>query len=144
MITQKSMVIEKVVESGLKIGKAWLKAPPEQKIQQILVAVDPANDCRASIEHAIGLASIFGSTVALAHFYQEPYVLEGSLHSRHCDVFKMPRRQVFAELNDLLRRVHCTGAKDGLRTKESRRTISRAFEVDTRRQPREKQESECA
>ena len=104
MITQKSMVIEKVVESGLKIGKARLKAPPELKIQQILVAVDPANDCRASIEHAIGLASIFGSTVALVHFYQEPYVLEGSPHSRNCDVFKLQRRKVFAEFTDLLQR----------------------------------------
>jgi Universal stress protein family len=46
MITQKSMVIEVFVESGPKIGKARLKAPPEQKIQQILVPVDPANDCR--------------------------------------------------------------------------------------------------
>jgi universal stress protein A len=104
MTTQKSMVIEDFVESGPKIGKARLKAPPEQKIQQILVPVDPANDCRASIEQAIGLASIFGSTVALVHFYQEPYILEGSLHSRNCDVFKLQRRKVFADFTDLLQK----------------------------------------
>lgn len=101
---QKSMVVEGLAESGLKIGKARPKALPEQKIQQILVLVDPAHDCRASIEYAIGLASIFGSTVALVHFYQEPYVLEGCLHSRNCDVFKQQRRRVFAEFTELLQK----------------------------------------
>jgi hypothetical protein len=37
MKMQKSMVIEDFVESGSKIRKARPKAPPEQKIQQILV-----------------------------------------------------------------------------------------------------------
>ena len=104
MKMQKSMVIEDFVESGRKIGKARSKATPEQKLQQILVPVDPANDCRASIEHAIGLASIFGSTVALVHFYQEPYVLEGSLHPRNCDVFKPQRQKVLADFTDLLQK----------------------------------------
>jgi nucleotide-binding universal stress UspA family protein len=98
MITQKSVVIENFVESGPKIGKARLETLPEQKIQQILVPVDPANDCRASIEHAIALTSIFGSTVALVHF------LEGSLHPRNCDVFKLQRRKVFADFTDLLQK----------------------------------------
>ena len=98
------MVIEDFVESGRKIGKARSKATPEQKLQQILVPVDPANDCRGSIEYAIGLASIFGSTVALVHFYQEPYVLEGSLHPRNCDVFKPQRQKVLADFTDLLQK----------------------------------------
>ena len=98
------MVIEDFVESGPKNGKARPSASPEQKIQQILVPVDPANDCRVSIEYAIGLASIFGSTVVLVHFYQEQYVLEGSLHPRNCDVFKLQRRKVFADFTDLLQK----------------------------------------
>lgn len=104
MITQKSMVIGDFVESGPKIGRARLKTSPEQKIQQILVPVDPANDCRASIEHAIGLASIFGSTVALVHFYQDPYVLEGSLRGRNCDFFAPQRRKVFADFTELMQK----------------------------------------
>jgi nucleotide-binding universal stress UspA family protein len=99
---EKSMVIEDFVESAPKIGKARTKAHSKEKIQQILVPVDPADDCRASIEYAIGLASIFGSTVALVHFYEEPYVLEGCLHPRNCDVFMLQRRQAFADFTDLL------------------------------------------
>jgi hypothetical protein len=104
MKMEKSMVIEDFVESAPRIGKARPKAPPKQKIQQILVPVDPADDCGASIEYAIGLASMFGSTVALVHFYQEPYVVEGSLHPRNCDVFMRQRRKVFADFTDLLQK----------------------------------------
>jgi universal stress protein A len=102
---EKSMVIEDFVESGPKIGKARPKVPSGQSIQQIVVAVDPVDDCRASVEHAIGLASIFGSTVALVHFYQEPYVLEGSLHPQNWDVFNLQRRKAFADFTDLFQRV---------------------------------------
>src|SRR5580704_11738707 len=102
---EKSMVIEDFVESAPRIGKARPKGSPKQKIQQILVPVDPADDCRASIEYAIGLASIFGSTVALVHFYQEPYVLEGSLHPRNCDVFRLQRRRAFGDFIDLLQKM---------------------------------------
>ena len=101
---EKSMVIEDFIEPGPEIGKARPKAPPGQKIQQILVLVDPANHCQASIAYAIGLASVFGSTMALVHFYQEPYVLESSLHRRNCDVFKLQRRKVFADFTDLLQK----------------------------------------
>jgi len=104
MKMEKSMVIEGFVKSGPKIGNARPKAPSGSKIQQILVPVDPADDCRASIEYAIGLASIFGSTVALVHFYQEPYVLEGGLHPRNCDVFRLQRRKAFANFTDLLQK----------------------------------------
>jgi universal stress protein A len=101
---EKSIVVEDFVESGPKIKTARPKSTLKQKIQQILVLVDPAKDCRASIEYAIGLASIFGSTVALVHFYQEPYVVECSLHPRNSDVFRPERQKAFADFVDLLQK----------------------------------------
>jgi nucleotide-binding universal stress UspA family protein len=77
---------------------------PTERLRQIIVPVDLTNDCATSIGFAVCFAKIFGSTVNLLHFYQEPYVVNHLSRSRDCDLFSEHRRKVFDDFCNLLRK----------------------------------------